>query len=73
MMLAGTFIPLPADTYIISQTPYASAINIALVGGFFNTVAVLFEKYFVLRLLLFFKKEKRLKNYLMNQIFHITL
>jgi hypothetical protein len=73
MMLAGTFIPLPADTYILNQTPYASAINIALVGGFFNTVAVLFEKYFVSRLLLFKKGEKIKKMFNESSFSHYFL
>ncbi len=58
MMLAGTFLPLPADTYIIHLTPYLGVVYIALIGGAFNTIAVLFEKYFVSHLLLSERGEK---------------
>lgn len=51
MFLAGTFLPFPADTYVLHLTLFYSPLFIALVAGFVNSYAVIFERYFVLGLL----------------------
>lgn len=50
-LLAGTFIPLPYDIYLLAVTPDHPAIPLALVAAALNTIAVLFERWFVLGLL----------------------
>lgn len=51
MLFAGTFLPFPADTYILHLPLYFTPLFIAIIGGLVNTIAVLFERYFALVLL----------------------
>lgn len=46
MLPACTFLPFPADTYVIYSSQYFHPAYIALLGGFINSVSVIWEKYF---------------------------
>lgn len=47
MFLASTFLPFPADTYILYSSKFFTPAFIGVVGGLINAAAVIFEKYFV--------------------------
>lgn len=47
MFIACTFIPLPADTYLLYSTKYFSPLFLGVVGGLINALAVLCEKFFI--------------------------
>lgn len=47
MTLASTFLPMPADTYVLYISPYYHAWVIGIVGGLINALAILFEKAWV--------------------------
>ena len=55
MLPACTFLPFPADTYILYSSKFFTPINIGILGGFINAVAVIWEKYFI-RILIINKK-----------------
>jgi membrane protein YqaA with SNARE-associated domain len=47
MLLAGTFLPMPADTYVLFISEQIDPIRIGIVGGIVNAIAVIFEKYWL--------------------------
>jgi membrane protein YqaA with SNARE-associated domain len=51
MTIASTFVPMPADAYVIHAAETISPIWIALLGGAINAVAVLGERLFLQRLI----------------------
>ena len=53
MTLASTFVPMPADAYVVSASLNLSPLTIGLVGGAINAVAVLGERMFLDRLVNF--------------------
>jgi len=61
MVLASTFVPMPADAYVVQTAETIDPIQIAVVGGAVNALAVLGERQFLLRLVDFemFAKLKR--------------
>ncbi len=61
MVLASTFVPMPADAYVLQTSETIDPLQIAVVGGAVNAVAVLGERAFLLRLANFeiFGKIKR--------------
>lgn len=61
MVLASTFVPMPADAYVVQTAETIDPVQIALVGGLVNALAVLGERQFLLRLVDFelFGKVKR--------------
>lgn len=62
MTLASTFVPMPADAYVIAASLNLSALTIGLVGGGVSAVAVLGERAFLGRLMDFpvFEKVRRM-------------
>ena len=50
MTLASTFVPLPADAYVVSTAETIDPLTVAVVGGVINAFAVLGERSFLLRL-----------------------
>ncbi len=58
MFLASTFLPMPADTYVLYMTEYFSPLSVALIGGMINSLAVIFEKYWIQDLMKFGYFEK---------------
>ena len=55
MFLACTFLPFPADTYILYSSKFFTSAFIGVVGGLINAAAVIAEKYFV-KLLIKYKE-----------------
>ena len=51
MVLASTFVPLPADAYVVQTAETLDPIMVAVVGGLINAFAVLGERLFILRLI----------------------
>ncbi|MFT7475853.1 MAG: membrane protein YqaA with SNARE-associated domain [Verrucomicrobiales bacterium] len=51
MTTASTFVPMPADAYVIHAAETISPIWIAILGGAINAVAVLGERLFLQRLI----------------------
>ncbi|MAG36513.1 MAG: hypothetical protein CL878_09770 [Dehalococcoidia bacterium] len=51
MLVAGTCLPLPADTYVLHLPLYLTPAFIAVWGGAANTLAVCFERYILAHLL----------------------
>jgi membrane protein YqaA with SNARE-associated domain len=51
ILLGGTFLPVPLDVYILHLSPDFGPLELGLVVGSLNTVAVLFEWYFLTNLL----------------------
>lgn len=58
MFLAGTFLPMPADTYVLYMTDFFDPVSIALIAGIINALAVMFEKYWLRDLIKFGYFEK---------------
>lgn len=50
MVLASTFVPMPADAYVVQTAETIDPLQIAVVGGLVNAFAVLGEREFLLRL-----------------------
>ena len=50
MTMASTFVPMPADSYVLGAAASMPALTIALVAGAVNAVAVLVERQFLLRI-----------------------
>ena len=48
---ATTFLPMPADAYVLAAAADSSALAVGLVGGGVNAVVVLVERMWVLRLM----------------------
>jgi len=46
MLPASTFLPFPADTYVLYISQFFTPLYIGILGGFINAVAVIWEKYF---------------------------
>ena len=61
MVLASTFVPMPADAYVVQTAESIDPVQIAVVGGLVNAFGVLGERQFLLRLADFelFAKVKR--------------
>ena len=51
MTIASTFVPMPADSYVLGAATSLSPLTIALVGGAVNAGAVLVERQFLLRVI----------------------
>ena len=51
MTIASTFVPMPADAYVIHAAETISPAWIALLGGAINAIAVLGERLFIQRLI----------------------
>lgn len=51
LLLGGTFLPVPLDVYVLHLSPDFDPIRLGIFTGFLNTVAVLFERYFLANLL----------------------
>jgi len=47
MLIASTFLPFPADAYILYASNFFSPLKLAIFGGLMNAIAVIYEKYFV--------------------------
>jgi membrane protein YqaA with SNARE-associated domain len=47
MLMAGTFLPMPADTYVLFISNEFDPILLGVVGGLVNAVAVICEKYWL--------------------------
>jgi len=47
MLMAGTFLPMPADTYVLFISGEFDPILLGVVGGLVNAVAVICEKYWL--------------------------
>ena len=47
MLPSSTFLPFPADTYVLYSSKFFTPINIGILGGLINAVAVIWEKYFI--------------------------
>lgn len=58
MFLAGTFLPMPADTYVLYMAEFLNPVEVALIGGLVNSLAVIFEKYWLIDLMKFGYFEK---------------
>ena len=58
MLLAGTFLPMPADTYVLFISGDIDPIVIGVVGGIVNAVAIIFEKYWLKDVMKFGALEK---------------
>ena len=52
MLLACTFLPLPADSYLLYVSPSFVPAFAAITGGIINTVAVIAERKFVEKMLI---------------------
>lgn len=48
ILLGGTFLPVPLDVYVLHLSRTFGPLEIALIAGALNTVAVLFERWFLL-------------------------
>jgi len=46
MLPACTFLPFPADTYVLYASQFYSPLYIGILGGLINAVSVIWEKYF---------------------------
>ena len=51
MTLASTFVPLPADAYVVSTAETIDPVTVALLGGVVNAFAVMGERLFLERLI----------------------
>ena len=51
MTLASTFVPMPADAYVVSTAETIDPVTVAVVGGLVNALAVLGERRFILCLI----------------------
>ncbi len=51
MVLASTFVPMPADAYVVQTAETLDPVTVAVVGGVINAFAVLGERQFILRLI----------------------
>lgn len=51
MAVASTFVPLPADTYVLHAATEFTPLTIAIVGGAISALAVLVERSFLLHLI----------------------
>lgn len=51
MTLASTFVPMPADAYIVNASKFIDPVTIGLLGGAINSLAVLGERAFLDRLI----------------------
>ncbi len=51
MTLASTFVPMPADAYVVNASASIDAVTIGLLGGGINALAVLGERAFLERLI----------------------
>ena len=51
MTLASTFVPMPADAYVVNASQFIDPVTIGLLGGAINAVAVLGERAFLDRLI----------------------
>ncbi|MEM7337380.1 MAG: hypothetical protein AAF467_01965 [Actinomycetota bacterium] len=47
MLGAGTFLPLPADTFVLAVSPNLHPVTVGVVGGLANTAAVLVERSWI--------------------------
>lgn len=50
MLAAGTFLPFPADTFVLAAAADHPAAQVGIVGGAANTAAVLVERWWLLAL-----------------------
>ncbi|MGF1596515.1 MAG: hypothetical protein ACFCVK_06220 [Acidimicrobiales bacterium] len=48
MVGATTFVPLPADTFVLAAAPHEPALLIGVVGGVINAVMILIERAWIL-------------------------
>ncbi len=51
ILLGGTFLPVPLDVYVLHLSRTFDPLELALIAGALNTVAVLFERWFLLGLM----------------------
>ena len=51
MTIASTFVPMPADAYVVNVSQHIDPLTVALLGGAINSVAVLGEAAFLNRLI----------------------
>ncbi len=51
MILASTFVPMPADAYVVQTAETLDPLTVAAVGGVINAFAVLGERQFIIRLI----------------------
>lgn len=51
MTIGSTFLPMPADAYVVNVSQYLSPVTVGLLGGAINAVAVLGERLFLQRLI----------------------
>jgi len=51
MTLGSTFIPMPADAYVVNASKFIDPVTIGLLGGAINALAVLGERAFLDRLI----------------------
>jgi|TARA_Y100000310_G_scaffold339460_1_gene432156 membrane protein YqaA with SNARE-associated domain len=58
MMIATTFLPLPADPYTLYASAFFTPVFLGFIGGSINTIAVAFEKYYIREII----KKKRFKD-----------
>ncbi len=61
MTLGSTFVPMPADAYVVNASKFIDPITIGLLGGAINSLAVVGERAFLDRLIDYpiFEKVKR--------------
>lgn len=65
MSIGSTFIPVPADAYILSFAENHSALFIASLAGFINATVVILEKYWLIEALKY-KRFKKLNSFFDN-------